>query len=150
VDPVTVIVSALALGAAAGFEESTTQAVKDAYAALKRLISDRYRQVDTAPVERLPASEAKRGSLAEDLAEAGADTDVEVLEAARSLITTLKAHDATSGAALGIDLEHVEAAALRIRTVESDGTGVRVRDGKFSGDIDIEGVRAGRGQPDLP
>lgn len=136
-DPVTLIATAV-------------EAVKDAYSALKALITRRYRGVDVTPVERKPESEAKRGSLAEDLAAAGADADAELLEAARQVIAHVKAHEAATGAALGIDLERVEAAALRIRGVESEGTGVRVRDGRFTGDIDIGDVRAGQERPNRP
>jgi|1186.fasta_scaffold354253_1 hypothetical protein len=62
-DPVTVIVSALAVGAAAGVKETAAAGVKDAYAALKRLLGERYGGVDVAAVERRPESEAKRRSL---------------------------------------------------------------------------------------
>ncbi|MFE5082830.1 hypothetical protein [Streptomyces mirabilis] len=150
VDPVTLIVSAVALGAAAGLQESAATAVKDAYAALKRLIGDRYQDVDVTPVEKRPASEAKRGSLEEDLVAAGAGADTELMAAARRVIDEVKSHEPAAGAAVGIDLESVEAAALRIDGVDSAGTGVRVRQGKFSGDIEITDVRAGRKPLDRP
>jgi hypothetical protein len=150
VDPVTIIVSAIALGAAAGFKDSAAQAVKDAYAGLKRLITDRYRGVDVTPVESKPDSEPKRGSLAEDLDAAGAGRDEDLLEAARQVIAEVKAHEADVGPALGIDLERVEAASLQVRNVDAEGTGVRVRDGKFSGDMIIDGVRARPEPQDRP
>lgn len=149
-DPVTVIVSAIALGAATGLTETATAVVKDAYAALKGLITGRYPQVDVSAVENKPKSEAKRDSLAEDLVDAGAGQDGELIEAAQQVIAAVKTHDAAAGPALGIDLERVEAAALRIRSVTSEGTGVRVRQGKFTGDIDIGDVRAGGPGPDHP
>jgi hypothetical protein len=149
-DPVTVIVSAIALGAASGLTETATAAVKDTYAALKGLITGRYPDVDVAAVENKPKSQAKRESLAEDLVDAGAEHDADLVEAARQVIAAVKAHEAAVGLALGIDLERVEAAALRIRSVTSEGSGVRVRDGKFTGDIDIGDVRAGGAGPDRP
>jgi hypothetical protein len=150
VDPVSVIVSAVALGAVAGLRDSASTAVKDAYAALKRLISDRYRDVDVMPVERRPESLAKRQSLEEDLVASGVDADAEVLQAARGLIEQVKRHEASAAAVVGIDLERVEAAALRIGGVTSTGTGVRVREGRFAGDIDISDVRAGGEPPGHP
>ena len=39
-DPITIIVTALALGAAAGLKPTAEQAVKVAYAGLKKLIQD--------------------------------------------------------------------------------------------------------------
>jgi len=41
-DPVTLIVTALALGAADGFESTAEQAVKNTYSGLKRLKADSY------------------------------------------------------------------------------------------------------------
>jgi hypothetical protein len=150
VDPVSVIVSAVALGAVAGLRDSASTAVKDAYAALKRLISDRYGDVDVMPVERRPESLAKRQSLEEDLVASGVDADAEVLQAARGLIEQVKRYEASAAAVVGIDLERVEAAALRIGGVTSTGTGVRVREGRFAGDIDISDVRAGGEPPGHP
>lgn len=149
-DPITVIVSAVALGAAAGLGDAAAAAVKDAYAALKGLITRRYQGVDVAPVEKKPESELKRGSLEEDLVAAGASADEDLLEAARTVLAQVKAHNASIGPALGIDLDRVEAAALKIKSVTSEGTGVRVREGKFTGDIEIGDVRAGRGVADRP
>jgi hypothetical protein len=149
-DPVTMIVSAIAMGAATGLTDTASAAVTDAYAALKGLLTGRYPDVDVAAVENKPESTPKRESLAEDLADARAEHDAELVEAARQLIAAVKAHDAALGPALGIDLERVEAAALRIRSVTSDGTGVRVRDGTFTADIDIGDVRAGRARPEGP
>jgi hypothetical protein len=149
-DPITVIVSALAAGAAAGLKDAAATGIKDAYAALKRLIADRYDDVDVTPVEKRPESEAKRRSLEEDLRDAGAGHDDLMLDAARRVIEEVRSNDAGTGAAIGIDLERVQAAALRIRDVAASGGGVRVREGSFRGDIDIEGVRAGRPDPPRP
>ncbi|MGW1887392.1 hypothetical protein [Streptomyces sp. NPDC001970] len=150
-DPVTVIVSAIALGAVAGVQESAAGAVRDAYQGLKRLISERYGSaVDVIPVERRPESEAKRASLEEDLTAAGAAEDAELLDAARHLIEQVKNHQSTAAPAVGIDLERIEAAALSIDTIEASGTGVRVRQGKFTGDVTIANVRAGEEPPARP
>lgn len=146
-DPVTLIVSALALGASAGLKSTVTTAIGDAYSALRRILGERYRGVDLTPVERRPESAAKRDSLAEDLDVAGAGADTELLAAARLLIEQVSSHAPEAAAVVGVDLERVHAAALRIATVESAGTGVRVRDSEFAGDVDIRDVRAG---PDHP
>jgi len=47
------------------------------------------------------------------------------------VIEEIRKHDPETGAAIGIDLAHVQAAALRIRDVDASGTGVRVREGTF-------------------
>ncbi|MCT9106552.1 hypothetical protein N4G69_13035 [Streptomyces mirabilis] len=143
-DPVTVIVSALAAGAVSGLRESAVSAVKDTYAVLRKLIADRYADVDVQPVERTPTSSAKRESLAEDLTAAGANGDAELLTVAQRLIAAVRNHEPGAGEAIGVDLERIEAAALRIRDVQASGTGIRVRDAQFGGDIDISEVQAGR------
>jgi hypothetical protein len=151
-EPITLIVTALAAGASAALKSTAEAGVKDAYEGLKRLILRRYRDVDVEPVEKKPESHAKRESLAEDLEAVGAGQDQELLETARRLVEAVRAHDAAAGPAIGVDLEQVEAEFLKVSDVRSAGTGVRVRHGTFSGGIDISGVDAGdgRGAPDRP
>ena len=74
VDPITIIVTALATGAAAGLKPTAAQAVKDAYAGLKSLIQRKLGT--TASVDALeskPDSETKQSSVAEDLADTGGE-----------------------------------------------------------------------------
>lgn len=145
-----VVAQALAAGAVAGLGETAQQAVADAYQKLKSMVSGRYGQVDVAALEQRPSSEHRRVELAEDLTAAGADRDIELLAAAQTLVAVLRAHEASAGAAVGVDLEQIEGAALRIREVDSTGTGVRISGGKFTGDIEIGSVRAGRREPEDP
>ncbi|WP_155981445.1 hypothetical protein [Nocardia sp. BMG111209] len=142
-----IVAAAVAAGAAAGLKETAARAVGDAYRQVKSLITGRYRQVDLAAVEARPASAHRRDELAEDLTAAGASGDAELLAAAQALLAAVRAHEADAGVAVGVDLERVQAAALRVREVESTGTGVRVVDGSFDGDIEIGSVRAGRQDP---
>lgn len=142
------VVSAIAAGAATGLNETVAQAIRDAYGALKRLITQRG--VDVSAVENKPTSEAKRNSLAEDLEDAGAGADPELGAAAQALLAALREHAPQAGTAVGIDLKRVQGAALRIGTVESTGDGVKVEDGRFSGDITVAQVRAGIRDPGRP
>jgi hypothetical protein len=144
-DPVSMIVAALAAGAAAGLKDTAADAVRDAYASVKRLIQSRYRDVELEPLEAKPESEAKRASLAEDLEDAGAGSDRDLLELVRELVAAIERDDPAAAAAVGVDLEQVKAASLRVRGVVAEGTGVRVRWSEFAGDVDISDVRAGRG-----
>lgn len=145
-DPTIIaITSAIATGAAAAGKDTAATVIKDAYAGLKALIQRKYKSVDVTAVEKKPDSEPKRESLQEDLADAGAAGDTELVEAARALTDALKQHAPEAGRAIGVDLEKIEAAFLRIASVDAEGTGVKVREGKFSGGIDIGSVRAGRG-----
>ena len=147
IETVGMVVSALAMGAAGGFKETASQAVQDAYTGLKELIRHKYKDVSVTPVETRPDSKAKRDSLAEDLASAGAGTDTELLERARALIEAVYAHDPRAAISVGVDLEEVRAQSLRISDIKSDGTGVRVRKSDFSGDVEISSVTSGGLEP---
>lgn len=145
------VVAAIALGAQEGVRETVANAVKDTYAGLKRLITDRYKGVDPGAVESRPSSAAKRASLEEDLKDAGAGTDAELLAAAKAVIEAVRADNPQAGEPLGVDLERIEAEALRIQNVQSTGGAVRVRDAKVAGTIDISGVSSGQtGPPATP
>ncbi|MFB8001522.1 hypothetical protein [Nocardia sp. NPDC056000] len=139
----TIVATAVAVGAAAGLKDSAKQAVVDAYSGLKGLITSRYRGVDLGTVETKPESLSKRESLAEDLDDAGAGEDLELLAAAQGLIAIVRANAPQTGPAVGVDLARVEAEALRISDVEASGTGVQAVDSTFHGNIDINNVRAG-------
>ncbi len=142
-DPIGIIVAALAAGAVAGPKPTAEQAVKDAYAGIKALIQRKYGSVDLSAIEKKPESETKRASVAEDLTDAGAAQDADLLEQAKALLHAVEQYDRGAAAAVGVDLEQVKAAALKIQKVAAAGTGVRVRKGEFTGDIDIGEVQAG-------
>lgn len=143
-DAVSMIVTALASGAVAGLKPAAEQAVKDAYDGLKSLIQRKFSQVDVAPLERKPDSESKQKSVAEDLADAGADKDVEVLRAAQELIRIIESNSPEAAAAAGIDLERLRVGgSINIEDVIAAGTGVRGKNWEAEGDVTIKGVRAG-------
>jgi len=146
VDPVSFIVAALAAGAAAGLKDTAEAAVKDAYAGVKRFIQSRYGKVELEALEQKPGSEPKRASLAEDLEDAGAGSDEELLELARKLVAVVDQHDPAAAASVGINLEDLKGASLKISRVEAEGDAViNVKKGDFSGDVEISDIHAGRG-----
>jgi hypothetical protein len=140
-DPITLAVTAVVLGASAGLSETASQVVRDAYTSLKALLNGR--DVDVSAVERRPESPTQRAALTETLTDAPQLVDDEILAAARAVTEAVAAHEPAAGPAMGVDLERVRAAFLRVASVESSGTGVRVRDGEFTDGIDIGRVRAG-------
>ena len=79
---------------------------------------------------------------------AGPGQDAELLDAAHKLIELTRAQAPQVAAAIGVDLKDVEAANLRLADVAATGAGGRVEKGKFSGDIEIRGVRAGAASSD--
>ncbi|WP_157101586.1 hypothetical protein [Nocardia shimofusensis] len=151
-EPVTIIASAVAVGAAAGMTDSAKQAVIDAYATLKRLLSTRYSGIDLAPLEQKPGSDAKRKSLEEDLIDEKADTDTELLDASQQVIEAVRASSPEVGTVIGVNLADVEAAVLRVQRINARGersTGVQITRGRY-GVLDIGEVNAGLEEPHSP
>jgi hypothetical protein len=150
-EPVTMIVLALAAGVSAGLKPTAEQAIKDAYAGVKTLIQQKYTGVDLSPLERKPESESKRESVREDLAEAGAGQDQELLDRVKALLDEIEKRAPEAASAIGVDLKDVRAAALKIQKVDAEGAGVKVENGEFTGDIDISDIRAGKSKnPENP
>jgi hypothetical protein len=88
VDPVSLIVAALAAGAVAGVQNTATEAVMDAYAGLKALVRQRLagRESGEQALAR-HADDPERGRVLEaELVEAGAGEDPALLDAARRLL----------------------------------------------------------------
>jgi hypothetical protein len=143
-DPITIIVTALAAGAAAGLKPTAEQAIKDAYAGAKALIQRKYGNLSMEALEQKPDSEAKRASIAEDLTEAGAGDDNELLDQAKALLDVVKAHDRAAAAKLNINLEEVEAAYFKLKNTAAEGdVNIGVKKATFSRGIEMEGLTAG-------
>ena len=143
-EPISAAALSLALGAGAKAGEEVVGAlVKDAYEALKGLIKSRYPKVSVEQLEQAPESKSRRAVVEEDLTNAGAGQDAELLAAAHKLTELIQRQAPGVAAAIGVDLKDVEAANLRLADIAASGTGVKVEKGRFSGDIDIRGVRAG-------
>jgi hypothetical protein len=147
-DPVSAIVGALALGASVALKTATEQAVKDAYAKLKVLIQTRYASVsaDLVQLEETPDSKSRRAVIEEVLQRDGAQTDPnlrDIAAQAQALVSLIRNRAPEANAATGIVLEDVEAVNTRLADIVASGTGVKITNGTFTGDIDIRGVRAG-------
>ena len=144
-DPVSVVVTALAAGATAGLKPAAEQAVKDAYAGLKALIQRKWQQVSVGQLEANPTSEARQAVVKEDLAQTAAGKDRELLAMADKVLEAVSRHAPGIAKSIGVKLEDIKSGgSLRIRDVMADGVGLDVRKADVQGDIDISGVRAGR------
>ncbi len=89
-DPVTLIVTALAAGAALGLKDTASTAVKDAYAALKELVSRRLAgRPDGALVAARHAEAPKtwKGPLVAELTASRAGADPELIAAAQAVMS---------------------------------------------------------------
>jgi hypothetical protein len=88
-DPITLIVTALAAGAAQGLAGNVSEIVKDAYARLKARVKEKLGGKPSAEValaEHEQAPETWQAPLVAELAEAGADRDHELIAAAKALL----------------------------------------------------------------
>ena len=88
-DPVTLIVTALAAGAALGVHDTASAVVTDAYASLKALAKKRLgggpgAELMLAKHEQAP--ETWQAPLMAELAETGADGDGDLIAAAKALL----------------------------------------------------------------
>jgi hypothetical protein len=103
-DPVSVIVSAVALGAGTALTATVEAAIKDAYAGFKALVVGKFgKHGETAKaieeVEKKPDSNGRKETLKEELTAAGAHQDQEVVDKATDLLKLLegKSPGATGG-----------------------------------------------------
>ena len=88
-DPVTVIVSALVAGAAAGAKDTASQAVKDAYNGLKTLIQQRFSgkpEAEMALAQHEKKPEVWEAPLKDALVNTGVDKDKAILQSAEKLL----------------------------------------------------------------
>lgn len=144
VDPIlSTIGMALATGAAASLKETAGTVVYDCYAGLKAYLGRRYAHVDVTPLEAAPQSRARRSVVEEDLNDAGAKNDHELLDLARRLLDAIAAHSPASAQVAGVELEDVKAASANIHDILSSGSGVVMRRATFDGHLDIGNVSAG-------
>ena len=88
-DPISLIIAALAAGAIAGVKDTAGQTVKDAYAGLKALIRRRFvgnTEAEAALGQLEQQPEADQAPLAQHLQAAGAADDEEIVRAAQALL----------------------------------------------------------------
>lgn len=150
-DAVSMIVTALATGAVAGLKPTAEQAIKDAYSGLKCLIHSRFSQIDITPLEQRPNSKIKQASVSEDLVDAGADRDEQVLLAAQALIKLIEGVAPEAAEVLGVTIDQLRVAGtLNIEDVVSAATGVSLTGSTVEGDVSIKGIRAGEQGNDRP
>ena len=142
-EPATIIVTALALGAATGLKSVAEKGVKDSYEAIKNLIISKYPKVGIERLEEKPDSKKRQGAVEEDIVDCGVDKDEEVLRKAKTLLKAIEELSESEVPAIGVNLEEIKGAGLKIEDVIATGTGVNVKKAELTGDIEIKQVRSG-------
>lgn len=92
-DPVTLIITALTAGAAAGGQSVVTDAIKDAYAGLKVLIKRKFAGKPSAEValtEHENDPQTWQAPLKKALLQEHLDQDAEILQAAQALLDQIR------------------------------------------------------------
>jgi hypothetical protein len=99
-DPLTLIITALVAGAAAGAQGTASEAIKDAYRGLKSLLSRKFAnrpeaELALAKHEEMP--QVWEAPLKDALSSVGANHDEEIVKAAQSLMALINPQLAASG-----------------------------------------------------
>ena len=138
-DPITIIVSALVAGAAAGATSIAEDAIKEAYAGLKELVLRNFggqRAVAQAVelVEKDPEAAGRQEFLKGELEATDAATDTEILQVAQELLALLQPETADSSQQATAD--HGSAAATG-RSVAQIGDNNVALTGDIQGGVTI-------------
>jgi hypothetical protein len=156
VEPISLIVTALAAGAAAAAKPVATKAVTDAYAGLKRIIQDRYAAAreSVEHLEKAPDKQPRRDGVAEELATTKAATDTELMQQAQSVIDAVEADDPEVARTFGLRLKGFTAKELTAEDIETHATtgpatGADMKDTHIDGAAVFKGFRTTSGA-DVP
>lgn len=99
-DPVSLVLAALAAGATAAAKDTASQAMKDAYAGLKALVKKRFAgkpQAEIALTEYEKDEDTWQKPLQKSLVEMGADQDEAIVRQAQQLLKLLNPQQASQG-----------------------------------------------------
>ncbi|MGZ3623940.1 MAG: hypothetical protein ACXVDN_21615 [Ktedonobacteraceae bacterium] len=98
--PLTLILTALAAGAAAGIQSTASQAIQEAYTGLKTLIQRKFTgkpEAEMALTQHEQKPDIWKAPLEEGLKETGADKDDEIIMAAQKLMALVQPQEAAMG-----------------------------------------------------
>ena len=99
-DPLTLILTALTTGAAAGSQALASDAIKDAYAGLKRLIQRKFADKSSAELalnEYVTDPKTWEGPLRKALIQMQVDQDENIIETAQKVMTLIQPQQAAMG-----------------------------------------------------
>jgi hypothetical protein len=148
-DPISLIISALVAGAAAGLKPTAEKVVRDAYEGFKKFLVGRFgNKSNIESLEEKPQSAGRQATVKEELEDAGAARDAELMERARQLIETIKTHAPADARAVGVNLSEVEAEFIKIGKVLSSGGGFVGSKLKLRGGLTIDEIQAGGNPPE--
>jgi hypothetical protein len=125
VDPVTLIVGALAAGALKGTGETASTVIKDTYAALKAAVAARFveKQVPTGVLaEHEDDPETYEKPLAKKIQQTGAAEDPRIVELAQALVQLMD-EDGTRAGKYLVDLRGAQGVQVGDRNTQTNTFG---------------------------
>ncbi len=142
-EPITMaIIAALTAGVTAGATQVGKSALVDAYNGFKALLSKKFgkqgklaQAVDE--LEENPDSKGRQLTLQEEVEAIQAAQDPEVLQAAKLLALAVQRYAEQVGN-IGVDMEKVKAAIIRIDSDIERGTGVKMKEIVADGEINVK------------
>jgi hypothetical protein len=147
-DPISMIVIALATGAAAALKPTAENAIKDAYDGIKKLIQSKYERVSIDMLENDPTSKERQEIVKQDLNKTDAGKDEEVLRQVQVMLQAIENQAPEVAKEVGVKLEDIKGgASLKIKDIIATGTGVDIKKADIVDNIEIIKVRAGQ-KPD--
>lgn len=144
-DPVSIVVSALVVGMAAGLKPTAEQAVKDAYQGLKTIIQDKYK-IHLESLEKKPGSKTQQDAVREEITDAKVAEDAEVIDKATAVVEAVDRAAPETAKTVGVNLIDVKAGIVTFKNIhaQTGGTGVNVERGEFKelnfGNVDASGT----------
>lgn len=144
-EPITAIVTSLAVGAAAvAGKEAVSGLVKDAYSELKHWIKNHYSSagISLEQLEAAPQSKARRAVVEEELSSTSALQDAELLKLALRVTDLVRENVPSASGSAGISIEDLRAASIKISDVISSGA-LSIKNLTADKDIELKGLRAG-------
>lgn len=146
--PNELLVHTFIAGATAVRAATCPAAIRSAYSALVAELRHAHPDLDLSAIERRPTSPHSRGLLAEELAELGDNFAPELLAVAHTLLAALTQAAPATATAIGVDLQEVKAAYLRLSNIRASGVGARVVQSEFTGGVELGDVQAGNATSD--
>jgi hypothetical protein len=149
-EPVTTaILGALVAGATAAASETASQAVKDAYAGLKRVLQDGYKMASMALLDKKPSEPSFQKAVEAELeGQPKAANDPAVLEHVKAVQEALKKEPPERLTAWGVDVGRLKAAGdIIAERISGTGGGFRADEVESGGSVrfsDITGGTSGK------
>ena len=143
-DPVSIIAAAIIAGATAAASETASQAIKDAYQALKTLLVEGYKFASAGLLERKPSDPVFRQAVENELTSSPSiAADKAILEKTKALQEALRTAPSSDLAAWGVDVMKIDAARDFIaERISRTAGGLRAEEIRAGGDVrfsDISG-----------